>query len=339
MAFTFILGPSQFQQLAQADTLYQNLSTTGWGQTDRTIDYTYDTNGSLLSKTTKETSTSTVQERLDYQYNYQGRLRRLITDLDSASGTNPVDVVDYTYNDSGIRVSAYYNPSNGRFNRVDPYAGNMQDPQSLHKYLYCHVNPVNNIDSSGLMSTTFELNVGMLIMGVLVTMMAVDMIKTLKGDLSLGLGLIKLTEAIFTGFIDLSLYFGDKVLEAAISVYYSITAVISAIHTKLPKIKKLWNSGDYDLCVQTFTPPFDTPAKYISFGRFPLSIQVGGKANHIAGICLSNKITRNPWHEFTLFRLDYHPYPKVTTSLFVLHWHSEFWPGHHEILRWPLGSK
>jgi RHS repeat-associated protein len=43
----------------------------------------------------------------------------------------------------------YYNPSNGLFNRVDPYAGNLHDPQSLHKYLYCHNNPVNGIDPSG----------------------------------------------------------------------------------------------------------------------------------------------------------------------------------------------
>ncbi|MEN6309508.1 MAG: Tox-REase-5 domain-containing protein [Anaerohalosphaeraceae bacterium] len=43
----------------------------------------------------------------------------------------------------------YYNPANGLFNQLDPYAGNMQDPQSLHKYLYCHANPVNGIDPSG----------------------------------------------------------------------------------------------------------------------------------------------------------------------------------------------
>jgi len=43
----------------------------------------------------------------------------------------------------------YYNPSNGLFNRMDPLAGNNRDPQSLHKYLYCHANPVNAIDPSG----------------------------------------------------------------------------------------------------------------------------------------------------------------------------------------------
>jgi RHS repeat-associated protein len=44
----------------------------------------------------------------------------------------------------------YYNPLNGRFNRMDPYAGNTHDPQSLHKYLYCHANPVNAADPTGM---------------------------------------------------------------------------------------------------------------------------------------------------------------------------------------------
>jgi len=43
----------------------------------------------------------------------------------------------------------YYNPQNGRFNRIDPFSGNYSDPQSLHKYLYCHANPINAIDPSG----------------------------------------------------------------------------------------------------------------------------------------------------------------------------------------------
>ena len=45
----------------------------------------------------------------------------------------------------------YYNPANGRFNALDPYAGSSYDPQSLHKYLYCHGDPVNGIDPSGLL--------------------------------------------------------------------------------------------------------------------------------------------------------------------------------------------
>jgi len=48
----------------------------------------------------------------------------------------------------------WYDSLTGRFNRVDPYAGNYQDPQSLHKYLYAHANPVNGVDPTGLFSLT-----------------------------------------------------------------------------------------------------------------------------------------------------------------------------------------
>ena len=45
----------------------------------------------------------------------------------------------------------YYDPAVGRFNRMDDFAGSSHDPQSLHKYLYSHANPINNIDPSGLL--------------------------------------------------------------------------------------------------------------------------------------------------------------------------------------------
>jgi RHS repeat-associated protein len=43
----------------------------------------------------------------------------------------------------------YYDPANGRFNQMDPFAGSNHDPQSLHKYLYAHCNPIGNVDPSG----------------------------------------------------------------------------------------------------------------------------------------------------------------------------------------------
>ena len=46
----------------------------------------------------------------------------------------------------------FYDPTTGRFNRLDPFAGNQNDPQSLHKYLYTHGNPTMGIDPSGMMS-------------------------------------------------------------------------------------------------------------------------------------------------------------------------------------------
>ena len=44
----------------------------------------------------------------------------------------------------------YYDAAIGRFNRLDLFAGDIQDPQSLHKYAYVHGDPVNSIDPSGL---------------------------------------------------------------------------------------------------------------------------------------------------------------------------------------------
>jgi hypothetical protein len=49
-------------------------------------------------------------------------------------------------------AARYYNPANGVFNRLDPYAGNTHDPQSLHKYTYVHNNPVNGVDPTGNMA-------------------------------------------------------------------------------------------------------------------------------------------------------------------------------------------
>lgn len=44
----------------------------------------------------------------------------------------------------------WYDAASGRFNRVDPFAGSPSDPQSLHKYLYAHSNPITHVDPSGL---------------------------------------------------------------------------------------------------------------------------------------------------------------------------------------------
>ena len=43
----------------------------------------------------------------------------------------------------------WYDPTTSRFNRLDPFAGNMHDPQSLHKYLYVHGDPINRLDPTG----------------------------------------------------------------------------------------------------------------------------------------------------------------------------------------------
>jgi RHS repeat-associated protein len=63
----------------------------------------------------------------------------------------------------------WYNPLTGLFNRVDPFAGNLNDPQSLHKYLYCHADPVMGIDPTGQMTYTETLSVMNIIAHIFVT--------------------------------------------------------------------------------------------------------------------------------------------------------------------------
>ncbi len=43
----------------------------------------------------------------------------------------------------------FYDPATGCFNRLDPFAGNMQDPQSLHKYAYVPGDPILGVDPTG----------------------------------------------------------------------------------------------------------------------------------------------------------------------------------------------
>ncbi|GHU57116.1 hypothetical protein AGMMS49975_21930 [Clostridia bacterium] len=46
----------------------------------------------------------------------------------------------------------YMNPKTGVFISMDPYSGNLQDPISLHKYLYANANPITYTDPTGLFS-------------------------------------------------------------------------------------------------------------------------------------------------------------------------------------------
>ena len=55
--------------------------------------------------------------------------------------------------DAGLQMeylrARYYDQNTGRFGQLDPFDGNSDDPQSLHKYAYAHCDPVNGIDPSG----------------------------------------------------------------------------------------------------------------------------------------------------------------------------------------------
>ncbi|WP_416309800.1 RHS repeat domain-containing protein [Spirulina sp. 06S082] len=60
----------------------------------------------------------------------------------------------------------YYDPKVGRFTRRDTYEGRLDEPVTLHKYLYANANPVNVIDPSGLFSLNSVLS-RTIILGIL----------------------------------------------------------------------------------------------------------------------------------------------------------------------------
>ena len=116
--------------------------------------YLYDGHGSVRQHAKADEALKTYQyddgvnSTLNYNaFHYDGYGNSLVPQANDGlgyAGEMWDATIDHSYN-----RARYYSPSNGRWNRVDPYAGNMQDPQSLHKYLYAHNNPVNGIDPSG----------------------------------------------------------------------------------------------------------------------------------------------------------------------------------------------
>ena len=69
----------------------------------------------------------------------------------------------------------WYDYLSGRFNRMDPFAGSNQDPQSLHKYLYCHGNPANRVDPSGLFDSV-DAVIHLVAIGILAAIIAPTLI-------------------------------------------------------------------------------------------------------------------------------------------------------------------
>jgi len=90
----------------------------------------------------------------------------------SASATNLLYAGEHfdVHSQQYYNRARWYNPLNGRFNCIDPYSGNTQDPQSLHKYLYAHASPCNYIDPSGKSA------IGGIVLAVVLVMLATVLI-------------------------------------------------------------------------------------------------------------------------------------------------------------------
>ena len=87
----------------------------------------------------------------------------------------------------------YLNTWSGRFMTSDSYEGRSSDPQSLHKYLYAHNNPVMNIDPSGHLTlketlTSIGILGGMLVANIQGTL-AVGAVSAAAGSLPDAMGI------------------------------------------------------------------------------------------------------------------------------------------------------
>ncbi|MBN1126900.1 MAG: right-handed parallel beta-helix repeat-containing protein [Sedimentisphaerales bacterium] len=194
-----------------------------WVGTGSTPAMTYTIGDDIISQTDASDNTEF------FLYDGQGSTRQLVDDSD------PVTVNDsYSYDAYGVMLGGnptasspastsllytgerfdehaqqyylrarYYNPMNGLFNRMDPYAGSMQDPQSLHKYLYCHANPVNGIDPSGKWGI-FETVVVIAIVAILVTCIGLGIFRKSKekSKQEIGLQTLRFTKLEMITLID-----------------------------------------------------------------------------------------------------------------------------------------
>jgi len=113
--------------------------------------YGYDGHGSVRFLTDGTAGSATVGQITD-AYNYDA-FGVLLDGWHAGTATSN----DYLYagerydGDLGLYYlrARYLNPATGRFWSMDSYEGSQFDPASLHKYNYCHGNPVNGVDPSG----------------------------------------------------------------------------------------------------------------------------------------------------------------------------------------------
>lgn len=127
---------------------------------------------------------------------------------------------------------------------MDPFGGNRQDPQSLHKYAYCHNNPTNGIDPSGNFTLAGQISV-ISITSVMYAIIGIAFVDAAtKGKVTAGISLYikymlsfetwkiaaaKILEglkSLFTDAVEFILF----LLETIFSAVFAIVGVISNIY-------------------------------------------------------------------------------------------------------------
>ncbi|HEY2961613.1 MAG TPA: RHS repeat-associated core domain-containing protein [Pyrinomonadaceae bacterium] len=105
-----------------------------------------------------------------YSFDGHGSVRQLTNEAGQVTDTYTYDAFGKLLSQTGVTPNVYlyagerfdgdlglyylrarhYNADRGRFTTIDPFAGYIDEPISLHKYLYAQADPVNFIDPLGL---------------------------------------------------------------------------------------------------------------------------------------------------------------------------------------------
>jgi RHS repeat-associated protein len=126
----------------------------------------------------------------------------------------------------------YLNTSTGRFLTQDSYEGELSNPLSLHKYLYAHANPVNNVDPSGR--------------SIVSAVSAYSGFNVLANISSLQ---IAPTLAVFQATSDLMTLKLNLVYEKKGSIFYSASEQQEVFNTYVPPAKQAFGNIDIDFSI------------------------------------------------------------------------------------------
>jgi RHS repeat-associated protein len=138
-------------EITQTTTLPLPGGGEGWGEGE-TLTFAHDGKGSV--RVLFESAAAIAQV---FTYSAYGELLA----IHNGSGLltpHTSSLTAYLYNGEGFdtRTGLYnmrarwYSPTNARWERLDPFAGNPNDPFSFHKYGFVHSNPITGSDPTGM---------------------------------------------------------------------------------------------------------------------------------------------------------------------------------------------
>lgn len=172
------------------------------GTTATSIDYLlYDGHGSTRQLTDNNGVQKTDQS---YSYDAYGVMLGGNPEPTNLAGTNLLYAGEHFDTDAQNYYlrARWYDSLSGRFNRMDPFPGNNQDPQSLHKYLYVHCNPINGLDPSGKI-TVFRVVAVVCIAAILGTILWLNISQQRATQvITGGLGALEFTEDDFVQLVN-----------------------------------------------------------------------------------------------------------------------------------------